>query len=61
MNVRVIVCPLCRSEDIEVGADIPAIVLCKSPKVWDSIYHHPSEHVALVGSGFNSSRDEEGR
>ena len=26
---RVIVCPLCRSEDVEIVTDIPAILLCK--------------------------------
>jgi hypothetical protein len=29
MPARVIVCPLCRSEHIEIVADIPAILLCK--------------------------------
>jgi hypothetical protein len=29
MGVRVVVCPLCRSEQVDIVTDSPAIVLCK--------------------------------
>jgi hypothetical protein len=43
-----VVCPLCRSDDVEILTGIPAIVLCKCRKVQDGVDNHSLQPTLLA-------------
>jgi hypothetical protein len=44
----VIVCPLCRSDDVEILANIPAIVLLQMPQMHNRVHHHAPDNAVYV-------------